>query len=42
MSGAETFYIHETTKDFIVYENKNLVFSNFQIVMPYLERFDNS
>ena len=42
LSGAQTLCIHEMTKVIVVHKNKELIFTAFQVVAPYLEGFDNS
>ena len=42
LSKTQAFYIYKTIKVIIVYKNKNLIFSIFQIMMPHFESFDNS
>ena len=40
--GAQAFYIHETAKVVIVYEDKYFVFATFQIVISCLKNFDDN
>ena len=42
LSGAQTLCIHEVIKVFVVYEDKHFVLATFQIVILYLESFDDS
>ena len=39
---TSNFYINKVIKVDIIYKNKYFIFVTFQIVMPYLENFDNS
>ena len=42
LSGAQIFYIYETIEVIVIYEDKNLIFVIFYIVMSCLKVFDNS
>ena len=42
LSEAQTLYIHETTKVVMICEDEHLILAIFQIVIPYLESFDDS
>ena len=42
LSGAQILRIHKTIKIVVVCKDKHLVLVTFQIVMLYLENFDNS
>ena len=42
LSGIQTFCIHKVIKIAVIDENKYLMLETFQIVVPYLEDYDNS